>query len=66
LTSEIWFPAFVTWILKLYIVGYGGVRIYQLFKLFSVGMILGKVSAAGFWAVIDVFTGATGNVITNM
>ena len=66
LTSEIWFPAFVAWLLKLCIVGYGGVRIYQLFKPFFIGMILGEVSVAGFWAVVDSITGATGNVITYM
>ena len=66
LTSEIWFPAFVAWILKLAIVGYGGVRLYQLFKPFFLGMILGEVTVAGFWAIIDAIAGATGNVITYM
>ncbi len=66
LTSEIWFPAFVAWILKLAIVGYGGVRLYQLFKPFFLGMILGEVTVAGVWAVVDSITGATGNVITYM
>ena len=66
LTSEIWFPAFVAWILKLCIVAYGGVRLFQLFRPFFLGMSLGEVSVAGFWAVIDSITGATGNVITYM
>ena len=29
-------------------------------------MILGEVTVAGFWAVIDAIAGGTGNVITYM
>ena len=29
-------------------------------------LILGEVSSAGFWAIVDSFTGAIGNFITYM
>ena len=66
LTSEIWFPAFLAWALKAVILGYGGLRVYQFFKPVFLGMILGEVTVAGFWAVIDAIAGGTGNVITYM
>ena len=56
----------MAWILKLVIVGYGGVRLYQMAKPFFLGMILGEVTVAGLWAIIDTITGTTGNVITYM
>ncbi len=66
LTSEIWFPAFLAWALKAVILGYGGLRVYRFLKPVFLGMILGEVTVAGFWAVIDAIAGGTGNVITYM
>ena len=36
------------------------------FKPLFLGMILGEVTVAGFWAIVDAIAGGTGNVITYM
>ena len=66
LTSEIWFAALLAWLCKLTILHFGGPKIYRILKPFFLGLILGEVSVAAFWAVIDTLLGGSGNVITYM
>ena len=66
LTSQIWFSAMVAWLLKLVILRYGGVRIFQGLKPFFLGLILGEVSVNGVWGVIYAFSIDKGRWLTNM
>ncbi|NKB66926.1 MAG: hypothetical protein GKR89_07695 [Candidatus Latescibacteria bacterium] len=58
-----WFSIFIGWMLKALILKYGGVALFRRLRPFFLGLILGHVFVAGFWVVIDFFTGQTGNRI---
>ena len=58
-----WFSIFLGWVFKAVILKYGGVSLYRRLRPLFLGLILGHVFAAGFWVVIDFFTGETGNRI---
>jgi hypothetical protein len=66
LTSQIWFSAMIAWLLKLVILRFGGVRIFQGLKPFFLGLILGEVSVNGVWGVIYPLTIEKGRWLTNM
>ena len=66
LTSEIWFAAMLAYLCKLTILHFGGPKLYRVLKPFFLGLILGEVSVAAFWAIIDTLLGGSGNVITYM
>lgn len=66
LTSEIWFAAMLAWVLKLLAVRYGGPKLYAALKPFFLGLILGEVTVAAFWALVDTVMGESGNIITYM
>ncbi|NKB69350.1 MAG: hypothetical protein GKR89_19945 [Candidatus Latescibacteria bacterium] len=66
LTGQIWFSVFVSWLLKLLIMKYGGARLFARAKPFFLGLILGEATAGGFWLVVDWILGETGNMITVM
>ena len=66
LTSQIWFSALIAWLLKLVIVRFGGVRLFQAAKPFFLGLILGEVSVSGVWGVIFSLTAEKGRWLTNM
>lgn len=61
--SWVWFSILLGWLLKLCIVKYGGVRAYRAGRPFFLGLILGQISCAGFWMIVDACTGAVGNYI---
>lgn len=58
-----WFSIMLGWIFKALILKYGGVPLYRQLRPFFLGLILGHVFVAGFWAAFDFFTGETGNRI---
>ncbi len=58
-----WFSIFVAWVLKSIVLKYGGAMLYKQLRPFFLGLILGHVSVAGFWLIIDYFTGVTGNIV---
>ena len=66
LTSQIWFSALIAWLLKLVIVRFGGVRLFQNAKPFFLGLILGEVSVSGVWGAIYALTAEKGRWLTNM
>ena len=61
---HLWFSVFVAWVLKATILKYGGPRVYSQLRPFFLGMILGGFGSAGFWLIVDYFTGMTGNSFT--
>ena len=66
LTSQIWPSALIAWLLKLVILKFGGVQLFQRAKPFFLGLILGEVSVQGFWALIYPFTAEKGLWLTWM
>ena len=61
---HLWFSVFIAWLLKGAILKYGGARAYNQLRPFFLGMILGGFGSAGFWLIVDYFTGMTGNIFT--
>ncbi|MBT7859541.1 MAG: hypothetical protein HN712_04480 [Gemmatimonadetes bacterium] len=61
--SWVWFSIFLGWFLKLVILRYWGVRGYRQLRPFFLGLVLGQISCAGTWMLIDVCTGMVGNYI---
>ena len=57
-----WSSMAVGWLLKLVILRYGGIHLYHRLRPFFLGMILGEVSYAGIWMVIDYLTDMGGSV----
>jgi hypothetical protein len=58
-----WFSVFVAFIIKSVVLKYGGPTVYRRFIPFFLGLILGETVPAGFWLIIDYFTGMQGNVL---
>lgn len=59
----LWFSIFLVWILKMFILKYGGVRLFRVLRPLFLGFVLGQYSAAGVWFIIDLITGHTGNMV---
>jgi len=59
----LWVNMFIAWLIKVLVLKYGGVNLYLKTRPFFMGMILGYFTPAGFYLVIDHFTGMIGNVI---
>ena len=59
----VWFSIALGWLLKLVVMRYGGVVLYRALRPFFLDLILGQISCAGFWMLVDVFTGMVGNYI---
>ena len=64
LTGQIWFSVLVAWLLKLVILRYGGIQLFNGLKPFFLGMILGECATSGLWLLIDVATDTVGNHLT--
>ena len=60
-TSRAWFSIFLGSMIKASLLKYGGVRLYLALRPFFLGMILGQITCAGFWIVLDLFAGGSGN-----
>lgn len=61
---NVWFSVFIAWMLKSFILKYGGPAVYMRLRPFFLGMVLGGFTSAGVWLIIDYFTGMSGNVFT--
>ena len=66
LAGHIWFTSLVAWVIKLTIMHYGGVRLYQNLKPFFLGLILGEVTVNGLWGVIFSLIGERGRLLSFM
>ena len=56
-----WFSIMIGWLLKLFIVRYGGVRLYRTIRPFFIGLIAGQISCGASWMALDYLTGMVGN-----
>ena len=61
--NRVWFSIFLAWLIKALILKYSGPRGYRALRWFFIGMVLGQFVVAGFWLIIDSFTGMIGNSI---
>jgi len=60
----VWFSVMIAWLIKFIVLKYGGARVYRQLRPFFLGLILGSFVSAGFWLIVDFFTGMTGNYFT--
>lgn len=52
-----WFSVFIAWVIKAFIMKYGGAEVYNKSKHFFLGLILGSFVTAGIWIIIAFLTG---------
>jgi len=52
--NEAWVSVFFGWLAKVLVLKYGGARLYRRARPFVVGVIMGEVFAAVFWALVPV------------
>ena len=58
---DVWFNVFVAWSAKSLVLRFGGPALYRGARPFFLGLIMGQISVAGMWLVVDYFTGKIGN-----
>ena len=66
LAGHIWFTSLVAWVLKLTIMRYGGVSLFQTLKPFFFGLIIGEVALNGVWGFIFWLIGDRGRILSYM
>ncbi len=63
IVSWVWFPCFLTWLIKAAILRYGGMKVYEGARPMFLGFICGQYTINLIWLIIDWLTGHTGNMI---
>ncbi|MBI2194921.1 MAG: hypothetical protein HYU36_23320 [Planctomycetes bacterium] len=63
LMYDLWFTAFLAWLVKLAVTRWGGMGAYRLSRNFFFGLILGQYTAIAFWVAVDYFKGGKGYTI---
>jgi len=53
---QTWFSVFIAWMIKAFIMKYGGTLIYNKAKEFFLGMVIGSFFTAGVWIIIGFLT----------
>jgi hypothetical protein len=51
-----WFPCFVAWLIKVFILRYGGMRLFIQGRSFFLGLILGEFASAVIWTIFSFIT----------
>ena len=62
-SGVMWFNVFLAWLIKGWVLKYGGSAAYKSLRSFFLGMILGAFVVSGTWLLIDHFTGMTNNSV---
>ena len=60
---HLWLSVFLAWLLKSFILRYGGLLLYRKLRPFFLGLILGQFTVMNFWLVIDTFAHEIGHSI---
>ncbi len=55
--DDFWFPVFLSWLIKLVIIRYGGMKLHNRFVPFFLGLILGDFFIGSLWAIIGSVAG---------
>jgi hypothetical protein len=50
----LWFPFFLAWLIKFFILRYGGLKLYRRALPFFLGLVLGDYTAGAIWSLIGV------------
>ena len=50
--DNIWMPLFISWLVKLLLTKYGGIRMYRRAVPFFAGLILGQFIVGGIWSIL--------------
>ena len=53
----IWLPLFISWVIKLVVLRYGGLKVLRRFTYLFLGLLLGEFIVGGFWTLIGIFLG---------
>ena len=53
----VWMPLFFAWVIKSYILRYGGLRLYRVVLPFFLGLILGQCVIGSFWGFVGLIFG---------
>jgi hypothetical protein len=61
--ANAWFSIFLGWLVKLIVLRWGGHRLYINLRPLFLGFILGNITCAGVWLIIDAITGMKGNMV---
>ncbi|MGC9317134.1 MAG: DUF6785 family protein [Armatimonadota bacterium] len=61
--QDLWFSILIGWVVKAWVLRYGGYRIYEGGTRVMLGLILGQFLTCAAWLVVDAVTGATGNMV---
>jgi hypothetical protein len=54
--ASTWVPFLIAWLCKLFVLRYGGMRLYRRSLPFFLGLILGDFLNGGFWTLLGCFT----------
>ena len=65
-TSHIYASVILAWMVKLFVLRYGGPKLYRNLRPFFLGLILGEIVTAGIWLFIDYITGHMGSFLTQI
>ena len=55
--EKLWFPFFISWLLKKAILKHGGMHTYRRTFPFFLGLVLGEFTMASIWEIIRLVTG---------
>lgn len=58
-----WFSTLIALTVKTVVLQYGGPAVYRKLMPFFLGLIIGDIVPAGFWLIVDFFTGMHGNIL---
>lgn len=61
--ANAWFSIFLGWLIKLITLRWGGLKSYRNLRPLFLGLILGTITCAGVWLIIDAITGMKGNTV---
>lgn len=50
----LWMPLLIAWVIKLFVLRYGGLRLYRQALPFFLGLILGEFTTGGIWSIIGI------------
>ena len=64
ISSQAWFSIFIGSVVKAAVLKYGGIKLYHTVRPMFLGFILGQISCAAFWLVVDILTGSEGSRVS--
>lgn len=60
---RVWFSVFIAWVIKAFILKYGGATLYRRLRPFFLGLTLGAFTSAGVWLIIDFCNDMSGECV---